>query len=186
MDVGENGRPRGPHMLVWFSINHPIVGVPNFDPYPYVIYEREISIISILMISCINGYMDENVLKSDFEAPFSLAVDLSEDSWWAQLRSSPIARAAHVDCCWDLLHTICWFSSHSMLSVLLNMSWRCGDVWGSRVGEPDRTCRIFIADRSASKRLAMYFHDIVGLSQKRYPRILLANIITPQYLKLQF
>ena len=84
MDVGENGRPRGPHMLLWFSINHPIVGVSNFDPYPYVIYiymrEREISIISILMKSCINGYMDEHVLKSDFEAPFSLAVDLSEDS----------------------------------------------------------------------------------------------------------
>ena len=35
MDVGENGRPRGPHMLVWFSINHPIVGVPNFDPYSH-------------------------------------------------------------------------------------------------------------------------------------------------------
>ena len=24
-----------PQMLVWFSINHPIIGVPNFDPYPY-------------------------------------------------------------------------------------------------------------------------------------------------------
>jgi hypothetical protein len=36
MDVGQNGRPRGPQMLVWFSINHPIIGVPNFDPYPNV------------------------------------------------------------------------------------------------------------------------------------------------------
>ena len=35
MDVGQNGRPRGPQMLVWFSINHPIIGVPNFDPYPH-------------------------------------------------------------------------------------------------------------------------------------------------------
>ena len=35
MDVGQNGRPRGPQMLVEFSINHPIIGVPNFDPYPY-------------------------------------------------------------------------------------------------------------------------------------------------------
>ena len=32
MDVGQNGRPRGPQMLVWFSINHPMIGVPNFDP----------------------------------------------------------------------------------------------------------------------------------------------------------
>ena len=31
MDVGQNGRPRGPQMLVYFSINHPIIGVPNFD-----------------------------------------------------------------------------------------------------------------------------------------------------------
>ena len=36
MDVGQNGRPRGPQMLVWFSINHQIIGVPNFDPYPNV------------------------------------------------------------------------------------------------------------------------------------------------------
>ena len=36
MDVGQNGRPRGPQMLVWFSINHPIIGVPNFDPYPCI------------------------------------------------------------------------------------------------------------------------------------------------------
>ena len=36
MDVGQNGRPwMGPQMLVWFSINHPIIGVPNFDPSPY-------------------------------------------------------------------------------------------------------------------------------------------------------
>ena len=34
MDVGQNGRPRGPQMLVQFSINHPIIEVPNFDPYP--------------------------------------------------------------------------------------------------------------------------------------------------------
>ena len=35
MDVGQNGRPRGPQMLVSFSIHHPIIGVPNFDPYPH-------------------------------------------------------------------------------------------------------------------------------------------------------
>jgi hypothetical protein len=34
MDVGQNGKPRGPQVLVQFSINHPIIGVPNFDPYP--------------------------------------------------------------------------------------------------------------------------------------------------------
>ena len=37
VDVGQNGRPRGPQMLVWLSINHPIIGVPNFDPYPCVV-----------------------------------------------------------------------------------------------------------------------------------------------------
>ena len=34
MDVGQNGRPRGPQILVYFSINHPIIEVPHFDPYP--------------------------------------------------------------------------------------------------------------------------------------------------------
>ena len=34
VDVAQNGRPRGPQMLVYFSIHHPIIGVPNFDPYP--------------------------------------------------------------------------------------------------------------------------------------------------------
>ena len=34
VDVGQNGRPRGPQMLVQFSINHPIIEVPNFDPHP--------------------------------------------------------------------------------------------------------------------------------------------------------
>jgi hypothetical protein len=38
VDVGQNGRPRGPQMwmssLVFTYINHPIIGVPNFDPYP--------------------------------------------------------------------------------------------------------------------------------------------------------
>ena len=34
--VGQNGRPRGPQMLVQFSINHAIIEVPNFDPYSYI------------------------------------------------------------------------------------------------------------------------------------------------------
>ena len=74
VDVGENGRPRGPHMFVCFSINHPIIGVPNFDPYPYVIYERERDIHCFYIddILSMNGYMDEHMLKSHFEAPFSL------------------------------------------------------------------------------------------------------------------
>ena len=25
----------GPQMLVYFSIHHSIIGVPNFDPYPF-------------------------------------------------------------------------------------------------------------------------------------------------------
>jgi hypothetical protein len=52
MDVGENGRPRGPHMLVWFSINHPIIGVPNFDPY------RPIPICYIIYIDIHYFYID--------------------------------------------------------------------------------------------------------------------------------
>ena len=47
LDVGQNGRPRGPQMLVYFSINHPIIGVPNFDPYPIHVPNHQSDIHSL-------------------------------------------------------------------------------------------------------------------------------------------
>ena len=75
MDVGQNGRPRGPQMLVQFSINHPIIGVPNFDPYPY--------------FGCVswpvNFHMSENHAASSFSGGFGHA---SEVGNWRVLSRS--------------------------------------------------------------------------------------------------
>ena len=36
--VGQNQRLGGPYIFFYmFSINHPIVGVPNFEPYLFVV-----------------------------------------------------------------------------------------------------------------------------------------------------
>ena len=50
MDVGQNGRPRGPQMLVLVSINHPTIGVSNFDPYPDVGYNVRPPLDSVQLV----------------------------------------------------------------------------------------------------------------------------------------
>ena len=38
MGMGQDWRPGGPPISCIFDIQHPIIGVPNSDPYPYTEY----------------------------------------------------------------------------------------------------------------------------------------------------
>ena len=63
MDVGQNGRPRGPQMdmssLVLTIHNF---GVPNFDPYPYTyIYNYIYISIGYVQVSIVNRVIKQLV-----------------------------------------------------------------------------------------------------------------------------